>query len=66
MTLYTNLDSLCAGLSDADLNNPAQVVAFQGLIKTYFTALHNPPLGVIGVGAITYAENMLVAYQTGK
>ena len=36
------------------------------LIKVYFDALENPPLGVIGVGAITYAENTLVAYQNLK
>jgi len=36
------------------------------LIKVYFDALNNPPLGVIGVGAITYAEDALIAYQLKK
>lgn len=62
--LYDTLDSLCAGLSDADLNDPDIVKDFQGLIKVYFDALHNPPKGVIGVGAITFAECALMEYQT--
>lgn len=34
------------------------------LVRSYHDALHNPPEGVIGVGAITYAEDVLVKLQT--
>lgn len=33
------------------------------LVRTYYDALHNPPDGVIGVGAISYAQGMLVKAQ---
>lgn len=33
------------------------------LVRTYSDALRNPPEGIIGVGAITYAEDMLVKAQ---
>lgn len=33
------------------------------LVKVYFDALRNPPEGIIGVGAITYAEQQLLIAQ---
>lgn len=39
------------------------VVRLSVLARVYFKAKHNPPAGVIGVGAITYAENKLVDFQ---
>lgn len=33
------------------------------LARVYFKALHNPPDGVVGVGAVTYAQNKLVDFQ---
>ncbi|MGB1305750.1 hypothetical protein [Pseudoalteromonas marina] len=36
---------------------------WRDLFHVYNTALNNPPEGVIGVGAITYAENKLAEYQ---
>lgn len=33
------------------------------LVEVYYDALNNPPEGVIGVGAITYAEQKLVEAQ---
>lgn len=35
------------------------------LVRVYMSALNNPPEGVIGVGAITYAEQQLVLAQKG-
>ena len=66
MAIYRNLYELCAPLSDMTLDEVKgpKGDAIGQLIKVYFDALHNPPFGVIGVGAITYAENSLVAYQT--
>jgi hypothetical protein len=36
------------------------------LVHTYFEALENPPEGVVGAGAITYAEQKLVEAQDGS
>ena len=33
------------------------------LASVYFDALENPPAGVIGVGAITHAEQAIQAFQ---
>ena len=65
---YLNLYEVCAPLSDMTLDEVKgpKGDAIGRLIKVYFDALENPPLGVIGVGAITYAENTLVAYQNLK
>ncbi len=45
------------------LANNDEVVRLSVLARVYFKAKHNPPAGVIGVGAITYAENKLVDFQ---
>jgi hypothetical protein len=63
MTLCTNLDDICQDISNLAEDDKAGVGRLQGLIKTYFNALHNPPLGVLGVGAITYAEAVLIQSQ---
>ena len=39
------------------------MVELSRLCGVYFDAQRNPPEGVIGVGAITYAEQMLQAAQ---
>jgi hypothetical protein len=61
--IYTDLEALATAASQLDPEDHEQVRLLQRLIKTYFDALHNPPDGVIGVGAITYAEQQLVAAQ---
>ena len=65
---YSNLYEVCAALQDLPANEEkgekGKLIA--DLLKVYFNALHNPPFAVIGVGAITYAENALVAYQLRK
>lgn len=62
-TPYTSLKGLTLAvmaLSETDV----EALKYLGvLVNVYFDALHNPPLGIIGVGAITYAESVLVAYQ---
>lgn len=35
----------------------------RNLVTVYYDALNNPPEGVIGVGAVTYAEQKLVEAQ---
>lgn len=36
---------------------------WRDMFHVYNTALNNPPEGIIGVGAITYAEKALSAFQ---
>lgn len=64
--LYDSLDSLVQLLSQIDTTDTEQMDKLNALFKVYFDALHNPPLGVIGVGCITYAEDALIAYQLNK
>lgn len=45
----------------ADANE--RVVELRRLLNVYLTAHDNPPEGIIGVGAITYAEQMLQEAQ---
>jgi len=61
--LHTNLDSLLNALSQIDLDNAEDTTKLKALFKVYNDALRNPPKGIIGVGAITYAEDALHAYQ---
>ena len=62
---YTSLtDLLDAVLSIPNMNrSDAEVIELGGLIRVYHDALDNPPEGVIGVGAVTYAEQVLIEYQ---
>jgi len=43
--------------------NEPELERFRYLLKVYYEAQENPPEGVIGVGAITYAEHKLVEAQ---
>lgn len=73
--IYRTLDDLSVALHDAMRGMPEDasagewlagnedVVRLSVLARVYFNALHDPPDGVIGVGAITYAENKLVDFQ---
>jgi hypothetical protein len=40
-----------------------ELLVFRQLLNIYYDALGNPPEGIIGVGAITYAEQKLVEAQ---
>lgn len=64
--IYDNLDALLVLLGQIDLTDETQAQGIKALFKVYLDALHNPPFGVIGVGAITYAEDALIAYQLRK
>jgi len=44
---------------DIDITDQTAVLEWRRLYGVYVNALENPPLGVIGVGAITYAQNEL-------
>ena len=64
--LYDSLDSLIALLSQIDTTDKEQMEKLNTLFEVYTDALYNPPIGIIGVGAITYAENALIAFQLRK
>ena len=64
--LYTDLESLAIAAANMPLSDCAQKELLSRLIKTYFDAFNNPPAGIIGVGAITYAQDMLIAAQLNK
>ena len=61
--IYTDLGSLCKAVAKCDMNDSASVAKYRHLIAVYFEALNNPPQFVIGVGAISYAQEMLVSAQ---
>jgi hypothetical protein len=54
---------LVALAESIDINDPSAKNHFRDLFHVYNTALNNPPEGVIGVGAITYAEQKLAEFQ---
>lgn len=60
---YKNLNDLAAAAMDVDLKDTEQSQRIAELIRVYFDAEKNPPEGVIGVGAITYAEHQLIKAQ---
>lgn len=60
MRVYRTLDELARALFDASGDEAVRVCE---LCRVYFDAKNNPPDGVIGVGAITYAEIKLSEFQ---
>ena len=68
--IYRNRDELLRGYMDFLESRPTPIppndpeaMRFSQLMTTYYQAQTNPPEGVIGVGAITYAEQKLVEAQ---
>jgi hypothetical protein len=61
--IYTDVYALSCAIRDCDLNDADSVAMFRRLFHVYFDALENPPQFVIGVGAISYAQEMLVNAQ---
>ena len=61
--IYTDMESLIKAASQTAVDNIDSLNRLKNLIGVYFDALENPPLGVIGVGAVTYAEQALIDYQ---
>lgn len=61
--IYCDIDALAMAAAQLDMSDESQLKALGDLARVYFNALNNPPDGVIGVGAITYAEAMLVDHQ---
>jgi hypothetical protein len=61
--IYTDLDSLCDGFHLCSIDHENSLVVLRHLFRVYFDALENPPQSVIGVGVISYAQEMLVKAQ---
>lgn len=62
--IYTSLtEILSAAMGLSTEEDVEQLQRLGVLIGVYHKALHNPPDGVIGVGAITYAEQSLITHQ---
>lgn len=64
--IYTDLEALCQAIWQADENDKAGFKELGRLTKVYWDAYHNPPEGVIGVGAITYAQEALIKAQLNE
>ena len=60
---YDNLDSILDALSQLEAFDTPEAANLKALFRVYLDARDNPPEGVIGVGAITYAETVLIDYQ---
>ena len=60
---YHNLKDLSLAAMAWDNLTNDEKDTLTDLVDLYFERLHNPPVGVIGVGAITYAEQQLVLAQ---
>jgi len=58
--LYTDHKSLFLAAMQAHLTDRAQFEALHHLLVVYWEAYHNP---AIGVGAIAYAQDALIAAQ---
>jgi len=61
--MLLNWDDLARAAIDMDLTNEDTKAKWRSLYKVYREALDAPPFGVIGVGAITYAESKLLEAQ---
>lgn len=65
--IYPTLKDVTFAIMNEFDDQPAQPTErsryLRKLVRTYSDALRNPPEGIIGVGAITYAEGMLIKAQ---
>jgi hypothetical protein len=61
--IYTDLESLALAATQIDVTDATQIERLRHLIKVYWEAYQNPPEGIIGVGAVTYAQDALISAQ---
>jgi hypothetical protein len=64
--IYTDIQALADAVLQIDLSDDDQVNKLRRLVQTYWDAYHNPPEGIIGVGAITYAQDALIEAQLNQ
>ena len=62
---YHNLKDLTLAAMSWDSLSKDEQDTLSDLVDLYFDAMQSPPKGVIGVGAIRYAEQQLVLAQNG-
>lgn len=60
---YKNMDDLYRDIFECDEEEVERLHYLGRLAKVYWDAFYNPPEGVIGVGAVTYAEQKLIEAQ---
>lgn len=60
---YLTFESFCIAASQTSLGDTNSLKRLGELFKVCWDAKNNPPEYVIGVGAITYAESVLLNYQ---
>ena len=63
MSHILTFKDLAAAADKIDLTDESAKRHWRNLYYVYINALDNPPAGVIGVGAITYAEFKLAQFQ---
>ena len=63
MIAYKNLDDICEGVSVWYLLDDVGHAKLRDCIKVYWDAFFDPPVGVVGVGRVTYAERQLMLAQ---
>jgi len=61
--MYKDVDSLYVAMISTNQKDKKEKDKLSSLLSVYSNALYNPPEGVIGVGAITYAEHKLIEAQ---
>jgi hypothetical protein len=64
--LYTDFDSLCLATTQTDASDIESLKRLGELFRVYLDAMDNPPAGIVGVGAITYAESVLLDFQLNE
>ena len=64
--IYTDIEALAIAINQIDLSDDEQVNKLRRLVQTYWDAYHNPPEGIICVGAITYAQDALIEAQLNQ
>ena len=64
--IYTDIEALAIAINQIDLSDDEQVNKLRRLVQTYWDVYHNPPEGIIGVGAITYAQDALIEAQLNE
>jgi len=61
--IYADRNALLSAAVQLSAEDTESLRRLGKLFRVYYDALHNPPDGVIGVGAITYAEQKLIDHQ---
>lgn len=61
-----NLDDLMDRVMEIDSLSETERNYLRAMLNAYWSAYHNPPAGVVGVGAVSYAESALISFQLNE